>query len=145
VAIQEDRGAGFQTTSTATVTNGKFHAPVRPRSSATYRAVAGSHVSPPVRVIVGRAIALNARRGRRRIRLTVEAPAAAPGTTVVLQAYLKERFGWWPVGRRRLDGRSRAQFSVRAGRRRMRAVLTEPDGVTVRGVSNVVRIRRGPR
>ena len=147
VTIQEDRGSGFQATSSATVTAGRFHALVHPRSSATYRAVAGSHVSPPVRVVVGPGIALSARRGRgrRRVRLAVTAPAAPPGATVVLQAYLKERFGWWPVGRRRLDGRSGAQFSVRPSGRRLRAVLTEPDGVTVRGVSNVVRIRRGRR
>jgi hypothetical protein len=121
---------------------------VRPQASATYRAVAGPHVSPAVRVVVGRPLALSAkRRGRRSARLTVKALPPQPGATVVLQTYLKERFGWWPTARRRLDSASQARFTVRrrSRGRRMRVVLTEPDGVTARGVSNVVRVRRASR
>ncbi len=144
VTIQEDRGSGFRAISTVPAAAGKFHALVHPRASTTYRAVAGPHASPPVRVVVAPALALSARHGRRRVRLAVRAPIAEPGTPVILQTYLRERFGWWPTGRRRLDGTSGAVFRVRRRARgqQLRAVLTEPDGVTVRGVSNVVRIRR---
>ncbi len=144
VTIQEDRGSGFRTVSTATEAAGKFHALVRPQASTTYRALAGPHASTPVRVIVAPAVALSARGGRRRVRLAVRAPSEPPGATVVLQAYLRERFGWWPVARRRLDRRSRAAFRVRRRNRerRMRVLLTEQDGVTVRGVSDVVRVGR---
>ena len=148
VTIQEDRGSGFRTLSATTVAGGKFHALVRPTASATYRAVAGPPVSPSVRVVVGRPLALSARRrGRKKVRLAVKAIPVQPGATVVLQTHLKERFGWWPVARRRLDRSSRARFTVtrRKRGRRMRVVLTEPDGVTPRGVSNVVRVPRAPR
>lgn len=145
VTIQEDRGSGFRTISTAAVAAGKFHALVRPQASTTYRAVAGPHVSPSVRVVVGRPLTLAARRGsRKRVRLSVTTDPPQPGATVVLQTWLKERFGWWPVARRRLDRSSQARFVFRrrSRGRRVRVVLTEPDGVTARGVSNVVRIAR---
>ena len=144
VSIQEDRGSGFQTTSTAAVADGKFHALVRPQASTSYRAVAGPHVSATVRVIVGRPLAASARRrGRKKIRLTVKALAAQPGVPVVLQTWLKERFGWWPIARGRLDRSSQARFDVRrrSRGRRLRVVLTEADGVTPRGTSNVVKMR----
>lgn len=144
VTIEEDRGSGFRAIATVTVAEGKFHALVRPGESTSYRAVAGPHVSASVRVLVGRPLALTARRrGRKSARLTAKVLPAQPGAKVVLQAYLRERFGWWPVARRRLDRSSQARFTVRrrSRGRRMRVVLTEPDGVTARGVSNVVRIR----
>ena len=145
VTIQEDRGSGFRTIATAAVAAGKFHTLVRPAESTSYRAVAGPHVSASVRVVVGHPLALAARRrGRKSARLTVKALPAQPGSKVVLQTWLKERFGWWPVSRRRLDRSSQAHFTVRrrSRGRRMRVVLTEADGVTPRGVSNVVRINR---
>ena len=148
VTIQQNSGAGFRSLANVAVADGRFHAVVRPQNSTTYRAVAGPHVSPPVRLLVGRPLALAARRhGRKRMRLTARALAAQPGTVVVLQTWLKERFGWWPVARRRLDRSSQASFTVRkrSRGRRMRAVLTEPDGVTAHGVSNVVRVGRAPR
>ena len=144
VAIQEDRGSGFRTSSAAAVAAGKFPALVRAQQSASYRAVAGPHLSPPVRVVVGRPLVLAARRhSRKRVRLRVEALPAQPAAPVVLQTWLKERFGWWPIARGRLNGSSRAAFIVRrrSRGRRLRVVLTERDGVTPRGMSNVVRMR----
>jgi hypothetical protein len=99
-------------------------------------------------VSVGRPLELRARRqGRKRVRLTAKATAAQPGAPVVLQTWLKERFGWWPIARRRLDRASQARFTFRrrSRGRRLRVVLTEPDGVTARGTSNVVRVRRAAR
>ena len=148
VAIQEDRGSGFRTISNVAVAAGKFHALVRPQASTSYRAVAGPHVSASVRVVVGRPLAVSARRrGRKSIRLTAKALPAQPGAPVVLQTWLKERFGWWPIARRRLDQSSQARFTVRrrSRGRRLRVVLTEPDGVTPRGTSNVVKMRGMPR
>lgn len=144
VTIQEDRGSGFRPIASAAVAGGRFHAELRPRVTATYRAVAGPQVSPSVRVLVGRPLALGARLRRKTARVTVRTLPPEPGAPVVLQVYLRERFGWWPVARRRLDRSSRARFTVRrrSRGRRIRVVLTEPDGVTVRAVSNVVRIRR---
>ena len=148
VTIQQDTGSGFRPLSTATVAAGTFHVVVRPQTSTTYRAVAGPHMSQPVRLVVGRPLALSARRrGRKSVRLTAKAATAQPGATVVLQMWLKERFGWWPVARRRLDRSSQARFTVRrrSRGRRVRVTLTEPDGVMERGVSNVVRVPRARR
>lgn len=145
VTVQEDSGGGFRTIATAPVVAGKFHVLVRPRQSASYRAIAGPHASAPVRVVVGNPLALSSRRrGRKSVRLTVKALPPQPGATVVLQTWLKERFGWWPVSHRRLDRGSQARFSFRrrSRGRRVRVLLTEPDGVTHRGVSNTIRIPR---
>lgn len=48
--------------------------------------------------------------------------------TVVLQLYLKERFGWWPVATHRLDKRSRTTFRPAQRGVRARVVLTLPNG-----------------
>ena len=69
---------------------------------------------------------------------------ASRGGHVVLQLFLPERFGWWPVQRDRLDAGSGAQFTVRTKRRlQARVVLTLPDGATRLAVSRTVRV--GPR
>ena len=52
-----------------------------------------------------------------------------PGAIVVLQIDKRERFGWWPSQRRKLDSTSSAVFHAPAGAR-ARVVLTLPDGWT---------------
>jgi hypothetical protein len=60
----------------------------------------------------------------------------------VLQLNLRERFGWWPVQQKKLDGSSRASFLVRPPYRApARVVLTLPDGATELAVSKSLRIR----
>jgi hypothetical protein len=64
-----------------------------------------------------------------------------PHATVVLQLHLREHFGWWPVRSKRLDGKSRARFTLHTRRRvRARVVLTRGDGVTPVATSSVVRV-----
>jgi hypothetical protein len=62
---------------------------------------------------------------------------------VVLELKLRERFGWWPVDRARLDRRSRARFTVRrhAGAP-ARVVLVAPDWATTLSESRVLHIPR---
>jgi hypothetical protein len=69
---------------------------------------------------------------------------ASPHATVVLQLHLPERFGWWPVRTKRLGHDSRATFTVKVGRRRLRAraVLTLADGATPLARSDVFRVGR---
>ena len=63
--------------------------------------------------------------------MTVSASPATPGARMVLQVNLRERFGWWPVKRARLDKRGHAGFVVRGyGRVPARAVLVGPDWAT---------------
>jgi hypothetical protein len=61
---------------------------------------------------------------------------------VVLQLRLPERFGWWPVARRRLDARSRATWVLHPRRSvPARVVLTLADGATVLATSRTSRLR----
>jgi hypothetical protein len=73
----------------------------------------------------------------------VRARPASPGTRVVLQLKLRERFGWWPAARARLDRRSRAHFTLRAHAAvPVRVVSVAPDWATVLSESRVLRLRR---
>ena len=144
VSIEADAGSGFQPVATATTgSDGGFTAAVTPAQSATYRAVAGGDASPSVQVLVlNHQIAVRARRGG----LSVEVTPSDPGAVVVLQLRLRERFGWWPVARARLDRNSRARFALRSDRPlSARAVLTLPDGETRLTASSTVRLRASRR
>jgi hypothetical protein len=88
------------------------------------------------------------RRGKRGAAVvTTSATPATPGGRVVLQLKLRERFGWWPVARARLDKRSRAAFTVRrhAGAP-ARVVMVGADWASPLSQSPVFRLsRRTPR
>jgi hypothetical protein len=75
--------------------------------------------------------------------VSVAAKPATPGARVVLQVKLRERFGWWPVDRARLDKRSRASLSVRgyAGER-ARVVVVGPDWASELSVSRTLKLPR---
>ena len=143
VTLEEDAGAGARPAATATVgAGGGFRASVVAGVSASFRAVAGADASPPVQVLVlDRTVAATARRDGRRFKVTARVSPPSPGAVVVLQLHLRERFGWWPVHRVRLNGDSAAAFRVRLQRRvKARVVLTLGDGATVLATSPVVRV-----
>jgi hypothetical protein len=139
VAIQADDGTGYKPAATASVgADGSFVATVTPSASATYRAAEGNTVQLTV---LNRKVAAAAVRHGRRIAVSAGVTPAAPGATVVLQLRLKERFGWWPVARTRLDAASHARFSLRRARgATARVVLTLPDGATPLAVSDTLRV-----
>ena len=154
IAIEADSGAGFQRVAVAGPAEGgghegheepgTVHANVAASETATYRAVSPAGASQELRVEVTDAPDLSAkvRRTGGRALVRVAADPAAPGARVVLQLKLRERFGWWPVGRARLDRRSRASFTVRGNRGvAARAVLVGPDWATPLSRSRVLRIR----
>jgi hypothetical protein len=120
-------------------TDGTFAAQVLPTASGSYRAAAGADASPAVDLLVlDRTVAATARGGRVNVTVT----PASPRATVVLQLYLKDHFGWWPVARQRLDASSRATFVQRVRRSvSARVVLTLPDGATVIGSSPKLRLQ----
>jgi copper binding plastocyanin/azurin family protein len=132
--------AGGATAATATVgADGTFTATVTPSAAASYTASGGNTVQLAV---LDRHVAVNAARHGRRIAVSAAITPAAPGETAVLQLKLKERFGWWPVARAKLDASSHVRFSL--ARRRgaiARVVLTLPDGATPLAVSPTVRVR----
>ena len=93
---------------------GTLHANVVASESATYRAVSAAGPSPELRVEVsdGAALAVSSTSGSGGLRVGVRASPASPGARVVLQLKLRERFGWWPVARARLDQPSLADPRV---------------------------------
>jgi plastocyanin len=123
---------------------GMLHADVVASLSAVYRAVFAGGTSEELRIEVTDAPDLSARvrRDRRgRAVVSVGANPATPGARVVLELKLRERFGWWPVARARLDRRSSARFVVRghAGVR-ARVVLVGPDWATLLTQSRVLKL-----
>lgn len=141
VSIERDTGEGFAPVATATVDDGgAFVVRVQSAVTASYRAVAGGDASPVVRLlVVDRHVTARTRRGV----VTTHVTPAARGATVVLQLRLRNRFGWWPVARKRLDRHSRARFAVKGVEHRVRArvLLTLSDGATQLARSRAVRVR----
>jgi plastocyanin len=147
VDIQADTGSGFTHVASAAVDGtGAFHTSVTALASAQYRAMVPAGGSPAVQVLVmDRSLALQARPSRNRTALLrVVATPADPGAIVLLEVQLRERFGWWPTSRRRLDARSGAVFRVRAGAR-VRVMLTLDDGWTPVVTSDAMRLPRARR
>ncbi|MEN3285356.1 MAG: hypothetical protein V7607_6496 [Solirubrobacteraceae bacterium] len=146
VTIEADAGAGFRPAAQTTVdADGTFATDVVPRSTATYRAVSGSDASTPTQLLVlDRKLAASGRTRGRSVTVSTSVAPASPGATVMLQLRLKERFGWWPVARAKVDHHSRATFSLRLGHRHpARVVLTLADGATRLALSRTLHV--GPR
>jgi plastocyanin len=132
-------GTHFTAVTRATPTaSGDWTASVPARTTADYRAASDAGVSEIRRLLVSdRRVKVHAR--RRRVAATVT--PSDPYATVVLQQRLRERFGWWPVARRRLDYVSSARFRVRRPGR-VRVVLVDHDGWTPLATSRVLVIKR---
>jgi plastocyanin len=143
VAIEADDGAGFRAVASATVDErGAFAVDVVPRTTMTYRVVAGEEASPPVQLLVlDRRLRASARGGGRHVLVSANVAPSSPGADVVLQLRLRDRFGWFPVAHARLDGSSRARLRV-ALRHRVpaRVVLTLSDGATPLAISRTLHI-----
>jgi plastocyanin len=104
-----------------------------------YRAVAGSLVSPAVRVLVRPTVRVAAIGDR--LRATVS--PGRPGATALLQAYDREHFAWRSVARGTLDAASRVLLRVPSGIARARVLVVGTRGWAA-GVSQpLVLPRRG--
>lgn len=160
VTIEADSGSGYRPVAVAGppegggheghIEPGTLHANVVASESATYRAVSAAGSSPELRVEVSDGASLSVASKRTSatvVVIHVRATPASPGANVVLQLRLRERFGWWPVARARLDKRSRAAFTVRrhAGAP-ARVVMVGPDWASPLSQSRLFRLaRRTPR
>ncbi len=133
------RGGAFATVATALPqADGSWRTTVAAEASADYRAVLGGDVSQTRRLLVSiRRVLL--RRTRSGVAVTVT--PTVPYAQVMLQADLRERFGWWPIARARLDYLSRASFRVRRPAR-VRAVLVARDRWTPLAISRVLVLGR---
>ena len=142
VSIELDAGDGFREIArTDAAEDGTFSATLRPTAPGQLRAVAaGVDASPAVALVVlDRKVTATVHGGG----VHAEVAPASPGATVVLQFFLRERFGWWPVRSRKLDHHSMASFRVRPRHAvRARVVLTLADGATPLAVSPTLRLRR---
>jgi plastocyanin len=117
---------------------GDWQASVPARATADYRAASATGVSEVRRLLVSdRRVKAHARRHGVAVTVTPSDPYAV----VVLQERLRERFGWWPIARRRLDYVSTAHFRVRRPGR-VRVVLVDSDGRTPLAISRVLVVRR---
>jgi hypothetical protein len=107
--------------------------------------VSGTDASPAQQLLVlDRKLAAAARTRGRRVTVSAGVAPASPGATVVLQLRLKDRFGWWPVARAKVDHHSRANFRLRLRHRyAARVVLTLADGATQLALSRTLHV--GPR
>jgi hypothetical protein len=73
--------------------------------------------------------------------LDVSVTPSAPYAPVLVEEYVRERFGWWPVARSRLDYVSEAQIRVRRRPVRVRVVLVDRDGWTPIATSREITLR----
>jgi plastocyanin len=147
VTIEADSGAGFVTVAASAIDeDGGFAARVQPAATAVYRAVAGGVTSPSVQLLVlDRSISLAVRRGTQgRFTLRAKVTPASRGGRIVLQLFLPERFGWWPVRQATLGRTSSATFTIHSHRRlRARVRYTLDDGATALATSRIVHV--GPQ
>ena len=116
--------------------DGSFAVRVAVAAPATYRAVAGSLVSPAVRVHVRPSVRVAHSGGA----VAAWADPARPGAAAVLQAYDRDHFAWRPVARGKLDGRSRVRFTLPAGLGRVRVVVVGTKG-WADGISRTLQLR----
>ena len=65
---------------------------------------------------------------------------SAPYSRVLVEVYLRERFGWWPVASGRADYVSEGEVRIRRPAR-VRVVLVDKDGWTPVATSPVVVLR----
>jgi plastocyanin len=125
----EQRVSGSRFTTVARTTAGRggaWHVGVRATITDDYRAVSGADVSEMRRLLVGvRKVHIRATR----VGVAVDVTPSAPYAPILLEVYRRERFGWWPVARRRLDYLSEAKLHVRPGVH-VRVVLVDRDGWT---------------
>ncbi len=104
-----------------------------------YRAASAGATSETRRLIVGiRRVAIRATKAG----VSFSVTPSAPYTRVLVEVYLRERFGWWPVASTRTDYVSEGEVHVRRPAR-VRVVLVDKDGWTPIATSPVVVLRSG--
>jgi len=133
------RGGAFTTVATAApAPDGSWKTTIAATATADYRAAVGGDVSQTRRLLVSERRVL-LRKTRRGVAMTVT--PSLPYAQVMLQADLRERFGWWPIARARLDYLSQARFQVKRPAR-VRALLVAKDGWTPLATSRVLVLGR---
>jgi plastocyanin len=139
VGIQRADGSAFKTVATATpAADGSWKATVKAEATGDYRAVSGADASETrrLRVSIWKVLVRPTRAG-----VDVTVAPSAPYARFLVEIYLRERFGWWPVASGSVDYISQAQVRVPRPAR-VRIVLVDTDGWTPLATSPVVVLRK---
>jgi len=141
VRIARDTGSGFVSVATATPSvDGTWRVQVPATQTGDYRAENDRGASETRRLLVSnRKVVLTPTRAGVSVRVT----PALPYAHVVLQEFLRDRFGWWPLQFERLDYVSEASFKV-ARPARVRVALVDKDGWTPLTTSRALVLKRAP-
>lgn len=128
-------GKAFATVATVTPdADGTWKTMLAVDTTGDYRAASVGATSETRRLIVGiRRVSI--RPTRTGISFTVT--PSAPYTPVLVEVYLRERFGWWPVASTRTDYVSEGDVHIQRPAR-VRVVLVDKDGWTPIATSPVV-------
>jgi plastocyanin len=110
VTIERDIGAGFHPVGTAIpAPDGSWSTAIAAETTGDYRAVVGLDASQTRRLLViDRRVDITPT--KRGIHVTVT--PSLPYGRLLLERNTRQRFGWFPVARRRLDYLSRADFGI---------------------------------
>ena len=132
-------GAAFQAVATVQpAADGTWKTSVTADATADYRASVGADASELRRVVVQtRKITVRAAAGG----ITVTVAPSAPYSKFLVEVFLRERFGWWPVASGKVNYVSEADVKLK-GPARVRAVLVDRDGWTPLATSKVVVLKK---
>jgi plastocyanin len=142
VTIERDVGAGFHAVGTAMpAADGSWSSTITAATTGDYRAVAGLDTSQTRRLLVleRRVDLTETRRG-----VSVGVTPKLPYGHLLLERKTRERFGWFPVARKRLDYLSRAAFRIRRPAI-VRVLLVDKDSWTPLATSAPLLLRVGRR
>jgi plastocyanin len=139
VAIERDAGSGFHQVARAIpAPDGSWSVSLPAETTADYRAASGIDTSRVRRLLVlDRRIEITPTRRGIHVTITPQLPYGR----LLLERRLRERFGWYPIARKRLDYLSRASFRF-ARPATIRVSLVDRDGWTPLATSPVVHLRR---
>jgi plastocyanin len=142
VRIERGDDGNFKTVATAQpAADGSWRTSLRAEITGDLRAANDAGASTPKRLLVSdRKVTIRAtRRG-----IAVAVTPALPYARIVVEHVSRERFGWWPALRTRLDYVSRASIKLRRPAR-VRVSLIDRDGWTALATSRVLALgRRAP-
>jgi plastocyanin len=139
VTIEADLGSGFHPVGNATpAPDGSWRTTITAQATGDYRAASGLDTSQVRRLLVlDRRVDLRAT--KHGIQVTVT--PALPYGRLLLERRTRERFGWYPAARKRLDYLSRASFAIRRPAT-VRVSVVDKDAWTPLAVSRVLHLKR---
>ncbi len=139
VGIQRLDDGKWSTVASATpAPDGSWKTTLKADSTGDYRAVSGADVSETRRLLVSLwKVAIRPTKTGVSVTVTPSTPYAP----FLVELLLRERFGWWPATRGKLDYVSSADVRIKRPAR-VRVVLVDKDGWTPLATSRIVTLRR---